>query len=127
MGGPILLLHHKLEPGLGVVTEGVDDRPVLVGAQPVLGEEVRDLGGLCNNGMEFFVRLDQTRSNACVLDGEKEKGSSLTCVGDGVDLVLLALELPVVVVGVALSGEVPDESASAPKFNLTSTETVCFR
>lgn len=32
----------------------------------------------------------------------------LTCVRDGVDLLLLALQLAVVVVGIALRGEVPD-------------------
>jgi hypothetical protein len=39
---------------------------------------------------------------------------AITSIGNCVDLVLLALQLPVVVIGVTLSGEVPDKSASAP-------------
>jgi hypothetical protein len=44
---------------------------------------------------------------------EEKETEGLTSIGNGVDLVLLALLLTVVVVGVALSGEVPDKRASA--------------
>jgi hypothetical protein len=44
---PELELHHELQPRLGVVAEGGHHGAVLLRAQPVLRQDVGDLGGLC--------------------------------------------------------------------------------
>jgi hypothetical protein len=120
---PELELHHELQPRLGVVAEGGHHGAVLLRAQPVLRQDVGDLGGLCIICMRKCTGRtrrwsDDLTTYICV--SRLKTRRLLTDVGDGVDLVLLALQLPVVVVSLALRRQVPERTHS------TATEEVSF-